>query len=159
MIRNWIAKVAVTLVFAGSAMSVSAQAAQPIELIGVVKVDKVVVENGKEKHQLEDPKVVVPGDKLLFTTQYRNASNETVRNFVVTNPVPNGVALASDGADAQTVSVDGGKTWGKLSTLTVSDGKGGTRPASAEDVTHLRWVLGAVAPGASGALSYNAIVR
>ncbi|HQV02722.1 MULTISPECIES: hypothetical protein [unclassified Novosphingobium] len=159
MIRNWIAKVAVTLAFAGSAMSVSAQAAQPIELIGVVKVDKVIVENGKEKHQLEDPKVVVPGDKLLFTTKYRNASTETVRNFVVTNPVPNGVALASDGADAQTVSVDGGKTWGKLSTLTVSDGKGGTRPATAADVTHLRWVLGVVAPGASGALSYNAIVR
>ncbi len=159
MNRNWIAKIAVTLAFAGSAMSVSAQAAQPIELVGVVKVDKVVVENGKEKHVLSDPQVVVPGDKLLFTTKYRNSSNETVRNFVVTNPVPNGVAVASNGADAQTVSVDGGKTWGKLSALTVSDGNGGTRPATAEDVTHLRWVLGEVAPGATGALSYNAIVR
>ena len=159
MIRKWIAQFAVTLAFAGSAIGASAQAAQPIELVGLVKVDKVIVENGKERRVLEDPKVVVPGDKLIFTTQYRNASNEAVRNFVVTNPVPNGVALSSDGADAQTVSVDGGKTWGKLSSLTVSDGNGGTRPATAGDVTHLRWVLGVVAPGATGALTYNAIVR
>lgn len=163
MITNWIAKFAFALAAAGAVagapVAAAAQAAQPIELVGNVKVDKVVVVGGKEQRVLQDPQVVVPGDKLVFSTNYRNTSSETVRNFVVTNPLPNGVALAPEGADALSVSVDGGKTYGKLSTLTVSDGQGGTRPAVAADVTHLRWILGEVAPGASGALTYHAIVR
>lgn len=136
-----------------------AQSSQPIELVGDVKVDKVVVENGKEKHVLSDPSVVVPGDKLVFSTTYRNTGKQSASDFVVTNPVPASVMLSPEGAEAHTVSVDGGKTWGKLSTLTVSDAQGGKRPAMASDVTHLRWVLAVIAPGATGKLTYHAIVR
>lgn len=136
-----------------------AQAAQPIELIGDVKLDKVVVENGHEKHVMVEPKVVVPGDKLVFATAYRNTGSAAVNNFVVTNPIPAGVMLAPDGAAQAAVSVDGGKTWGKLVQLTVS-GPGGTkRAAQTSDVTHVRWTLALLAPGASGTVSYRAIVR
>lgn len=159
MKANWIARFACAAALVCAATAVSAQAAQPIELKGDVKVDKLVVENGKEKHVYSDPRVVVPGDKLVFSTAYRNTGSAPVKDFVVTNPVPAAVMLAPDAAEALTVSVDGGKTWGKLATLRVSDGKGGTRPAVAGDVTHLRWVLAQVAPGAAGTLSYNAIVR
>ena len=142
-----------------AAPAVSAQAAQPVELKGDVKVDKVVVENGKEKRVLIDPKVVVPGDKLIFSTGYRNTGGEPVKDFVVTNPIPEGVMLAPEGAGDLTVSVDGGKTWGKLASFSVSNGQGGTRPAEARDVTHVRWTLAVLAPGATGALTYHAIVR
>ncbi len=141
-----------------AAPAVSAQAAQPIEMKGDVKVDKLVVENGKEKHVFIDPKVVVPGDKLVFSTAYRNTGSEAVKDFVVTNPIPAGVALAPLGADKLEVSVDGGKSWGKLASLKVADAAG-PRTAQAGDVTHVRWVLPVVAPGASGKLTYNALVR
>lgn len=141
-----------------AAPAAMANGAQPVELQGGVKVDKLIVENGKEKHVYSDPKVVVPGDKLVFTTTYSNTGAEPVRNFVVTNPLPAAVALAPEGAEKQEVSVDGGKSWGKLGMLKVSDAAG-QRPAQASDVTHVRWVLPLLAPGARGAVTYNAIVR
>jgi uncharacterized repeat protein (TIGR01451 family) len=136
-----------------------AQSSQPVELTGDVKVHKVVIENGQEKHIFSDPSVVVPGDQLVFSTTYRNTGNLPAKDFVVTNPLPTSVMLAPEGAEAHTVSVDGGKAWGKLSGLTASDGQGGKRPATASDVTHLRWTLAEIAPGASGKLTYHAIVR
>jgi uncharacterized repeat protein (TIGR01451 family) len=154
-----IAAAAFALVMAVTAPAAHAQSAQPIELSGNVKVDKIVIENGKEKHIFSEPSVVVPGDRLVFTTSYRNAGAVAVKDFVVTNPVPGGVMLAPEGAEVQVVSVDGGKTWGKLAGLSVSDGKGGNRTANAGDVTHLRWTLPEIAPGAKGTLNYNAIVR
>ena len=136
-----------------------AQAAQPIELKGDVKLDKLVVENGREKHVMVEPKVVVPGDKLVFATAYRNTGSAAVNNFVVTNPIPAGVMLAPEGASAADVSVDGGKTWGKLASLTVTGAGGVKRAAQASDVTHVRWTLAVVAAGATGTVSYRAIVR
>lgn len=141
-----------------AAPAVSAQAAQPIELRGDVQVEKLVVENGKEKRVLVKPEVVVPGDRLIFTTAYRNVGAEAAKNVVVTNPIPPGVALAPLGADQLEVSIDGGKTWGRLAALSVN-GTAGPRPAQAGDVTHVRWILPVLAPGASGTLSYNALVR
>lgn len=103
--------------------------------------------------------MVVPGDRLVFSTRYRNNTGQKVENIVVTNPIRPGIALADDGATGLDVSVDGGASWGKLGLLKVADGQGGQRPAQPGEVTHVRWVLAAVAPGASGTLSFNAIVR
>lgn len=146
------------LLSAAAAPAALAQSAQPVELKGDVKVDKVVVENGKEKHVLVDPSVVVPGDKLLFATAYRNKGTVEVKNFVVTNPIPAGVAFVRAGGDQFVVSVDGGKTWGALAQLKVADAAG-SRSAQPSDVTHIRWTLPVLAPSAQGALSYNAVVR
>ena len=136
-----------------------AQAASPVELVGDVRVIKVTVVNGQEKQELIEPKVVIPGDKLVFTTRYRNTGKLPVNDFVVTNPLPGAVMLSPEGAASHVVSVDGGKTWGALAALQVADAQGAKRPASAADVTHLRWTLPLLQPGASGVLTYNAIVR
>lgn len=133
--------------------------ASPIELVGDVKLVRTSVENGQSKQTLVDPKVVVPGDRLIFSTRYRNVGRLPVNNFVVTNPLPGAVMLAPEGAASQVVSVDGGKTWGALAALQVDDGKGARRPAVAADVTHLRWTLPLLQPGAAGVLTYHAIVR
>lgn len=136
-----------------------AKPTQPIELHGDVKLDKVVIENGQEKRMLVEPKTVVPGDKLVFSTSYRNVGTVPVDNVVVTNPLPSAVEISAQSAEALTVSVDGGKTWGLLARLTVSDGQGGTRAAATGDVTHIRWIIPVLQPGASGVVSYNGIVR
>lgn len=138
--------------------SAFAQAAQ-VDLQGEVKLEKTVVENGQSRLALLDPKVVVPGDRLVFSTRYQNKGATSVQNFVVTNPVPAAVTLAPDTAADLDVSADGGKSWGRLAALTVADGKGGRRPARFEDVTHIRWTIPAIAAGGIGKVEYHAIVR
>ena len=101
----------------------------------------------------------MPGDRLVFGTDYANNGTEAVRNFNVTNPLPAAVRLAPDADPALTVSVDGGKSWGKLSELQVTATDGTTRAATHEDVTHVRWVLASIAPGETGRLTYPAIIR
>lgn len=154
-----------TLLTPAIAQAAAAQAqpatapASPIELVGDVRHDRVTVVDGQQKHELVEPRTVVPGDKLIFTTRYRNVGKAPVTNFVVTNPLPSAVAMTSDSAASLTVSVDGGKSWGPIAGLTVADGKGGRRAAQASDVTHIRWVIPTIQPGANGALTYQAIVR
>ena len=134
-------------------------AAGAVVLKGDVKIETTVVDKGVEKTVLVTPKIVVPGNRLLFSTSYRNESAAPVQNFVVTNPVPAGIAVAAPDAASLTVSVDGGKTWGKLAALVVKDTKGAARPAQAGDVTHVRWTLATIAPGTGGAVAYHAIVK
>lgn len=82
-----------------------------------------------------------------------------VTNFVVTNPLPAAVEILPESIGDAVVSVDGGKTWGQLAALLTIDSSGAKRPAKASDVTHMRWVLAAIASGASGMVEYNATVR
>jgi len=163
MKANWISAVIGMTAFAACTLSVPAmaEAAKPaqIQLESDVKVEKVIAENGTVKKTWVTPQVVVPGDRLVFSVRYRNVSADKVDNFVVTNPIPQPVMLAADGAEALDVSVDGGKAYGKLTALRVADGKGGLRAALSSDVTHIRWILPSVQPSASGTLSFNAIVR
>ncbi|WP_295639550.1 hypothetical protein [Novosphingobium sp.] len=142
-----------------SAPAFAAPAAGQISLKGDVKVEKTVVTNGASTHVLVTPQKVVPGDRLVFSTAYHNNGASAVDHFVVTNPLPKGVAYAADGTEASEVSVDGGKSWGQLAKLTVADDKGGQRAAQANDVTHVRWTVAVIAPGATGAVSYHAVVR
>ncbi|MBX7483007.1 hypothetical protein [Qipengyuania qiaonensis] len=133
---------------------------QPISLSGDVKHEKTTVDAaGEAKTELVEPNTIVPGDRLIFGTDYTNSSDEQVENFVVTNPLPEAVRLAPDADAALTVSVDGGQTFGALSQLSVRAEDGSTRPAEHADVTHVRWTLASVAPGESGRLEYPAIIR
>ncbi|MDN3645678.1 hypothetical protein QWY75_05590 [Pontixanthobacter aestiaquae] len=139
---------------------VMAQDGQSVALNGDVMVVKTISEDGAEpRTELVEPNLVVPGDRLLFRTNYENTSAELVENFVVTNPLSSAVQLASDTPADQVASVDGGKTFGALSTLTVTEEGGAVRAALASDVTHLRWTLASLEPGESGQITFYAIVR
>ncbi|WP_228241769.1 hypothetical protein [Porphyrobacter sp. GA68] len=137
---------------AAAFVAVPALAQDNVALTSEVHVVRVV--DGKE--QLDPPASVLPGDRLVFTTRYRNAGSVSVDNFVVTNPLPAPVVLASDGAFA--VSVDGGRTFGPLAEQRITE-DGAARAATTADVTHVRWNLPSIAPGAGGELSYFATVR
>ena len=158
---NIFKKMATALLIAGcAAMPAAAFAQSPVTLSGDVKaVETSVDAEGNETTQLVTPDVIVPGDRLVFGTDYANNGAEPVENFVVTNPLPTAVRLAPDAAADLTVSVDGGASWGTLAELSVTDEDGTSRTATHSDVTHVRWTLSTIAPGDSGRLEYPAIIR
>ena len=134
-----------------------AEQADAVSLSGDVKVVRTVEENGATVTKLEEPTQVVPGDRILFRTAYRNTSGSTVEDFVITNPLPSAVVLAEPG-DFE-VSVNGGDAFASLSSLTVTLDDGTSRPAELADVTHIRWTLHHLAPGQSGTVTYFAVIR
>ncbi|WP_285713774.1 hypothetical protein [Erythrobacter oryzae] len=135
-------------------------AAPAISVDGDIKSEKTVTDaDGKSRVELVDPASFLPGDRLIFGQNYRNSSTEVVTNFTITNPLPEAVRLAPDADPALEVSVDGGKTWGLLKTLSVTASDGTSRPATHADVTHVRWVLATIAPGASGRVAFPVIIR
>lgn len=116
--------------------------------------------NGKQRVSLEEPKVVVPGDRLVFVLNYRNAGAQPADKFVITNPMPSAIRFADAGDTQPFVSVDGGKSWGTLDTLTVPLADGTRRPAQPADVTHIRWAFQKPIPaGGVGKLMFRGVVK
>lgn len=116
--------------------------------------------NGKQRISLEEPKVVVPGDRLVFVLNYRNSGAQPADKFVITNPMPSAVRFADAGDTRPSVSVDGGRNWGTLDTLTVPLADGTRRPAQPADVTHIRWAFQKPIPaGGAGKLMFRGIVK
>lgn len=93
------------------------------------------------------------GDRVVtVVTWYRMGG---YGDFTITNPLPRSIAYQSSARDDQEVSVDGGRSWGRLGELRI-----GARVATPEDVTHMRWrVPAANATRGRGQLVYSGIVR
>jgi uncharacterized repeat protein (TIGR01451 family) len=140
---------------------VAAQAANDVSLTSSVFVEKAVKQpDGKTRLVLEEPRTVVPGDKLVFVLAYKNQGAKPATDFVVTNPLPGAVAYQGAGDNAAVVSTDGGKSWGPLAALKVRKPDGTVRSAYPEDVTHVRWAMKTPIPvGAAGKLSFRGVVR
>lgn len=119
--------------------------------------------SGAEKKVLKTPAQVsiVPGDRVVFVLDYVNEGAEGATDFRATNPMPAAIQFTSVREDWAEVSVDGGANWGKLAALTVTSGiPAVTRAATAEDVTHVRWVFpDVIAVGKKGSLSYTGVVK
>lgn len=97
------------------------------------------------------------GDRIvtILTWQKQGGPNSGNAGFTVVNPLPRKVAYQGSARDDEQVSVDGGHNWGRLGELSV-----GTRLATAEDVTHVRWhVDPRQAALGQGRIAYSAIVR
>lgn len=140
---------------------VTAMAGNDVSLTSSVFVEKAVKEaDGKTRLVLEEPRTVVPGDKLVFVLAYKNQGAKPATDFVVTNPLPNAVAYQSAADNAALVSADGGKSWAPLAALKVRKADGTVRSAYPEDVTHVRWAMKTPIPvGAAGKLSFRGVVR
>lgn len=143
-------------------------AKSPVNLSSDVKIERTQLDaTGKETTVLREPKdvIVVPGDRVVFTLNVTNTGAEAAAGFRATNPIPGPIRFIEVGEDWAEISVDGGTTWGKLAAMTVKvkaadTGVETTRAASAEDVTHVRWVFAnAIAPGAKTAVSYRGVVK
>ena len=136
-------------------------AADSVALSSTVFVEKTFADaDGRAKVTLHEPKVVTPGDRLIFILNYQNRGLAAANNFVVTNPLPSAVAYQGTADASAEVSIDGGKIWGALTALKVADGPSRWRSARPEDVTHVRWTMKQAIPaGAQGKLSFRGIVR
>lgn len=128
-----------------------------VGLTGDVKVIKVLEDASGLRETLIEPTSVVPGDRLVFTTNYSNDTGSKVENFVISNPLPKAVVLTE--ARDFAVSIDGGQSFGVLETLSVANDDGTPRPAELADVTDIRWTIDTIAPGATGTVKYFAAVR
>ena len=136
-------------------------AANQVALDNQIFVERVSTDaQGKQRILLEEPKVVVPGDRLVFVLNYRNAGAQPADKFVITNPMPSAVRFADAGDTRPLVSIDGGKQWGLLSDLSVSMTDGTRRAAQPADVTHIRWAFQNPIPvGGTGKLMFRGVVK
>ena len=127
----------------------------------VVQKEEVTLDDdGNRRTRLVDATKVVPGDDVVYTVSFSNVSDEPAENVVITNPLPAELSYVDGsafgpGADVQ-FSVDGGVTFAAPADLEISEG-GVARAATADDFTHIRWVMGEeIAPGAQGIAQFRA---
>ncbi|WP_374412652.1 hypothetical protein [Novosphingobium colocasiae] len=115
-----------------------------------VYVERVSAGAGR---RLEPARTLSRGDRIVtVVTWYRMGGQG---GFVITNPLPQRLAYQESAQDNQEVSVDGGRSWGRLETMRV-----GNRMATPEDVTHVRWRIPAtMAAQGRGQIAYSGIVR
>lgn len=141
--------------------SVPAFAADDVALSSAVFVERsVTAADGKTSVVREEPKLVTPGDKLVFVLTYKNAGTAPADSFVVTNPIPTSVSFVASDSPGADFSVDGGKSWGTLAALKVKAADGSARAATPSDTTHVRWAFAKAIPvGGAGKLSFRGIVR
>ncbi len=105
------------------------------------------------------PDVVVPGDRIRITLTFSNGAAAPAAGVNIVNPIPEGLVFdGSDDSKDFTVSVDGGKTFGALSALTIAGAV--PRAATSADVTHVRWLwTDAVAPGQTRSVGFFGKVK
>lgn len=146
-------------------LSLSAFAVEGVTLKTEAFGDVLVAgKDGKQEKKRVVLKKATPGQEVIYVITYRNTGTKPAENVVVNNPVPKDLMFQPGSAQGEgtriEVSADGGKTFGVLEALRVSDGKAGVRPAAAGDVTNVRWTLTtAVKPGQEGNVTYKAVLR
>ena len=127
-----------------------AQAQANVAMDSAVYVERA--QPGNER-SLEPAARLSRGDRVVtIVTWYKMGGDG---GFTITNPLPRAIAYQASARDDQEVSVDNGRTWGRLADLRV-----GGRQATPEDVTHMRWrVAPGVAARGRGQIAYSGIVR
>lgn len=128
----------------------------------VMKESAVRGQNGAVSTTVVPAKNITPGNVAVYVMTYKNGTRAPVSNLVINNKVPSSVRYMGPaaGTPAPLVSIDGGKTYGQLTGLTLRTPQGIARAAQFSDVTDVRWTIqGPVAPGSSGSVSYRARVQ
>lgn len=142
-----------SLAFAAAGASLaagSAQAAPVVSLGSAVYVERAAPGNVR---RLEPVNQLSRGDRVVTIVTWQRLGGDG--GFTVTNPLPRSVYYQRSADGDEEVSVDGGRSWGKIGTLLY-----GARLATPEDVTHVRWrVTASRAAAGRGQIAYSGIVR
>ncbi len=150
-IRHTIAKLACALgLLTPLVAPVVAAAAPLVALDSDVFVERFVPNKGR---LLQPANALRRGDRVVYIVSWTRMGG--AGGFIVTNPLPRQVYFQGSADGREEVSVDGGRTWGKLESLRIAG-----RLATPEDVTHVRWkVAPNEAARGTGQITYSAIVR
>ena len=130
----------------------------------VVQKEQVSVgEDGERQVTLVPAETVVPGENVVYTITFTNISSDAADNVVITNPIAESLTYidgSAFGPGAEILfSVDDGRTFAQRDVLTVTE-EGVVRAASAEDFTHIRWVMQQeLAAGAQGVARFSAVLE
>jgi uncharacterized repeat protein (TIGR01451 family) len=142
-----------------------AQAQAHIKLVSKAEVEQVSVgTDGNKQVQRQPATKVLPGSRVIFTTEYENTSKQAAENAVITNPMPEHMIYVDGSAEGIntriTFSVDKGKSFAVPTELFLYDSAGRKYPALAKDYTHIRWTMERpLPPGAKGEVSFQAILQ
>ncbi len=148
-----------SILFLAASWANPALAQDRVKLESMVFVERSVpAMNGRMERRIEPADSLSRGDRVVLMVEWRATDRER-QGFAVTSPIPSSLSLQRVSHEGIDVSADGGRHWGKLGELQIRDAEG-TRLASPQDVTHLRW---SVSPGeaslGTGRMTYRAIVR
>lgn len=119
---------------------------------------------GKKIKKLEAVERAVPGQEIIYVLSYRNTGKQPANNVVLSNPLPEALSYRVGSAKGNNTriefSIDGGKQFAALETLTVKNEDGTVRAAKGSDVTNIRWTLTTnIKPGAEGNVTYRAVLK
>ena len=127
---------------------------------------EVEVENAEGKKEIKRMPVAkaLPGSELIYVTTYKNTGDKPAENLIITNPLAKELIYKDQSAQGEnaafSVSVDGGKHYGDLSTLRIPTTEGATRPAQAGDITHLQFKLSnKVLPQEEGTVTFRVVLK
>lgn len=136
-------------------------------LTATQKVEKeITVQNpdGTNSTKLVSADEVTPGEKIVYTVSYTNTSAEAATDIVLAMPVPTDVRYLEGSADREGAvvrySTDGGASFVERDALVLPAVGGGTRAASADDITHIQWrIAGPVPVGTRDEIKFKARLR
>jgi len=164
-----------TVLLATVWLAPAVRAAESIETTLIAEVREEANVAGRRIARLVPAKVLHEGQVVFYTVRILNQGSEPAREVVVVQPVPENthyVPNSAGGPGAEiTFSADGGQTFAREGQLIVVEqslplsepADGGvhqplTRPATAEDYTHIRWRLrNPLAPGAVALARFRAV--
>lgn len=145
-------------------LAFTAAAQSHLEVLTTVQKEEIFIDGaGEEAKRLVPAERVAPGETVLYTITFTNISDDSADNVVITNPIAENLlyldgSASGEGMDIQ-FSADGGASFALAAELTVTD-DGASRPAVAEDFTHVRWVMrNDLAAGAQGIARFAAILE
>jgi uncharacterized repeat protein (TIGR01451 family) len=111
----------------------------------IAEVETHAMRDGRDTTKLTPANRVVPGDQVIYTLEIRNSGRTAVRDPVITYGVPSHMMYVADSATGPGAevrySVDDGRTFDRPENLRVNDALGHSRPAKADEYTHIRWKL------------------
>ena len=118
--------------------------------------------NGSATRAIEPASTLQKGDRVILLVEWEAGSpglEQKIRGYTVASEIPHHLAFQGSSNDAYQISTDGGRNWGRLGEMHVSE-RDGARLVSPEDVTNVRWTIArSRLVSGRGRIAYSAIVR
>jgi uncharacterized repeat protein (TIGR01451 family) len=158
--------IGIMFMFLLAPMTAAAQQKGGMDIKSVSEVERTITDGQGKKvttRVAASQANVVPGDTVIFTNYYSYAGAKEATDVIIKNPIPEHMIYVVGSAEGKGAkidySIDKGKTFAGADKLMVTDAQGRTRRAVAADYTHIRWIVGKVAPGGKGSVSFKAKVK